>query len=210
MDGLRIGVVGNDRLVGASSPVVMDRLAAAVAELEAAGAHPNPFEVPQYDALSTAAFLALQAEAFAWHRETLVSRWEDYGRPTRLTLAQGALLNAADLVQIERVRQVARAEVLAEMESQRIDLLVSPTTGFAAAPFSGAPKETISIKALHTPAWNTTGFPALSVPMGHDEDHLPVGLQIIGKPFDDGLVLAAGHAYQQRTGWHLQRPPVHA
>jgi len=144
-----------------------------------------------YNELCTAAFIALEAEAFAWHRSMLASRWADYGRPTRLTIIQGALINAGDLVQIERVRQIARQRLFDLMDADGIDLLVSPTTGYAATPFSGADPAAVSNRALHTPAWNTTGMPALSVPMGFDADGLPLGLQIIGRPFADGLVLAA-------------------
>ncbi|MCP4225280.1 MAG: amidase, partial [Actinomycetia bacterium] len=210
LDGLTIGVITNERLVSSSSDTTMAVFGMAVEELGAAGAICRPFEVPFYRELQTAAFAALQAEAFAWHRQTLAERWDDYGRPTRLVIAQGALINAGDLVQIERVRQIARARLLEEMTADGIDLLVSPTTGYAAAPFSGASPEAISIRALHTPAWNTTGFPALSVPMGFDDDHLPLGLQIIGRPFTDGQVLATGHAYQQATHWHLHMAPSHA
>jgi aspartyl-tRNA(Asn)/glutamyl-tRNA(Gln) amidotransferase subunit A len=111
-------------------------------------------------------------------------------------------------VQIERVRQVARARTVQMMADEGVDLLISPTTGYGATPFSGADPAALSMAALHTPAWNSTGFPALSVLMGFDSDGLPLGLQIIGLPFDDAGVLAAGHAYQQRTSWHEQRPPV--
>ena len=209
LEGLRIGVIDNDELADGSSTTTMAVLADALDDLRAGGATTVGFEVPHYRQLSTAAFLALQAEAFAWHRNMLINRWADYGRPTRLTIAQGALINGADLVQIERVRQVARSQLLRLMADKHIDLLVGPTTGHAAAPFSGASSEVVSTKALHTPPWNTTGFPALSVPMGFDDDHLPLGLQIIGPPFGDALVLAAGHAYQQATAWHLEVAPHH-
>ncbi len=209
LDGLTIGVVGNDNIARGSGETTMAVLHDAVGELEAAGATARTIEVPFYGEISTAAFLALEAEAFAWHRSTMIDRWEDYGRPTRLTIAQGALVSGGDLVQIERVRQVARSRILDLMAADGIDLLVSPTTGYGATPFTGADPAAIASAALHTPAWNTTGFPALSVPMGLDDDGLPLGLQLIGRPFADGLVLAAGHAYQQRTSWHLARAPHH-
>lgn len=205
--GLTIGVVGNSIIAESSAERTMTLLGDAVEELEAAGATAKTVEVPFYRELSSAAFLALQAEAFAWHRSTLATRWEDYGRPTRLTIAQGALINGGDLVQIERVRQVARAKIDQMMDEEGLDLLVSPTTGYGATPFSGAEPAALSTSALQTPAWNSTGFPALSIPMGFDDDGLPLGLQLIGRAFDDGLVLAAGHAYQQRTSWHSERPP---
>jgi len=208
-DGVKLGVITNDRLVGASSADTMAAFSDAVDELTAVGASTEKVDVPLYEQLCTGAFLALQAEAFAWHRDTLRTRWADYGRPTRLVLAQGALISAGDLVQIERVRQVARAGVLELMDELGLDVLVSPTTGYPAAQFSGASPEAISTRALHTPAWNTTGFPALSVPMGFDADHMPLSLQIIGRPFADDLVLAVGHAYQQQTTWHLETAPAH-
>lgn len=207
LHGLTIGVIDNQAMVEGSGPDALALLADAAAEFEAGGAAVQNVEVPLYAEMGSAAFLALQAEAFAWHRDTLANRWEDYGRPTRLTIAQGALINAGDLVQIERVRHVARARIAQTMVDQGVDLLISPTTGYGATPFSGADPAALSMAALHTPAWNSTGFPALSIPMGFDSDGLPLGLQIIGLPFDDKGVLAAGHAYQQRTDWHQQRPP---
>ncbi len=209
LDGLRIGRLVNGEVVescGPSTRLVFDQ---AIEDLAAAGAEIVEVTVPLYRELSAGAFLALEAEAFAWHRQYLIDRWEDYGRPTRLTIAQGALLNAGDLVQIERVRQVARVAVLDLMADAGLDLLASPTTGYGATPFTGADPAAIATSALHTPAWNSTGFPALSVPMGFDDDQLPLGLQLIGRPLADGLVLAAGHGYQQRTDWHLAIAPNH-
>ncbi len=206
LDGRRIGVIANERLISGSSGTTMAVFSEAEHQLIMSGAELQPFEVPLYDELCTAAFIALAAEAFAWHRSSLIERWSDYGRPTRLTIAQGALINGGDLVQIERVRQVARRRLLEQMDAESIDLLISPTTGYGATPFRGADPDAVATAALHTPAWNTTGFPALSVPMGFDRDGLPLGLQIIGRPFADDLVLAAGHAYQQSTDWHLRSP----
>lgn len=210
LDGLRIGLITNDRVRSGSGPATLAALEAAAAELAGGGATVIEVELPYYDELCVGAFLALQAEAFAWHRSTLAARWADYGRPTRLTLAQGALISAGDLVQVERVRQIARRAVREAMDAGNIDLLISPTTGHGATAFHGADTDAINPKALHTPAWNATGYPALSVPMGFDGDGLPLGLQIIGRPLADALVLAAGHAYQQATNWHLQLPPLHA
>ena len=209
LGGRRIGRLANPEIGRSCAPSTLSAFDRAMDELAAAGADIVEVEVPLYRELSAGAFLALEAEAFAWHRRTLIDRWDDYGRPTRLTIAQGALLNAGDLVQIERVRHRARAEVLALMDERGIDLLASPTTGWAATPFTGAEPEAVATSALHTPAWNSTGFPAVSVPMGFDHDELPLGLQLIGRPMADGMVLAAADGYQARTGWHLEVPPHH-
>ena len=207
---LRVGVISNTSIADSASEAMLAVFDDAVATLVGAGSDADPFEVPHYDAMAEGTFLALQAEAFSWHRRQLRDRWLDYGRPTRLTIAQGALISGGDLVQIERVREVARQAVLAEMNARQVDVLVSPTTGYAATPFTGADPKAVAMAAIHTPAWNSAGFPALSVPMGFDEDGLPCGLQIVGRPFADGLVLAMGHRYQQLTDWHQRTPPLHA
>ena len=209
LDGIRIGVITNQSIADSVSEQMLAVFDEAVAALGTGGADVVEFHVPHYDALAEGAFIALQAEAFAWHRQLLRDRWDDYGRPTRLTIAQGALISAGDLVQIERVRQVARRQVLEAMDAAGVDVLVSPTTGYAATPFTGADKKATSMAAIHTPAWNSTGFPALSAPMGFDQDGLPCGLQIIGRPFADDLVLGVGHAYQQTTDWHTKAAPNH-
>ncbi len=205
-----IGVIRNQAIADATSESMMEVFDGAVADMATGGAKIESFEVPLYEAMAEGTFMALQAEAFAWHRSTLGTKWPEYGRPTRLTIAQGAMISAGDLVQIERVRQVARHRVLKAMDDAGVSVLVSPTTGYAATPFSGADPKAVSMAAIHTPAWNSTGFPAMSVPMGFDEDELPCGLQIIGRPFADAEVLRVGHAYQQLTNWHEGVAPIHA
>ncbi|MEZ5265289.1 MAG: amidase family protein [Acidimicrobiales bacterium] len=88
-------------------------------------------------------------------------------------------------------------------------VLASPTMGYGASHHRGAPKETISTRAMHCPPWNGTGFPALAVPMGFDPDGLPLSLQLIARPFEDAVALTVGHAYQQRTDRHLRKAPLH-
>src|SRR5439155_27078380 len=59
-----------------------------------------------------------------------------------------------------------------------------------------------------TAPFNLTGLPALALPCGSSALGLPIGLQLVGRPFAEADVLAAGHAYQQRTDWHRRTPPL--
>ena len=82
---------------------------------------------------------------------------------------------------------------------------VSPTTAFKIGEKTEDPL-TMSLSDIFTIPVNLAGLPALSLPCGFDSRNLPIGLQIIGKPFDEETVLKAAHAYEQATGWHTQRP----
>jgi len=61
---------------------------------------------------------------------------------------------------------------------------------------------------IFTISVNLAGVPAISVPCGFTATGLPVGLQIIGRHFDEGTVLRTAHAYERSTDWHLRRPPL--
>ena len=208
--GTRIGVLVNDMIRDHSAPTTWDALQSALAVLRDAGVELVEVEAPLYEELHVATFLGLQAEAFAYHRNWLAERWSDYGRPTRLTLAIGAMISGGDMAQVERVRQAGRERIAALMDDEGLTVLASPTMGYGATAYSGAPREAISARAMQCPPWNGTGFPALALPMGFDPDGLPLSLQIIARPFDDAAALRVGHAYQQHTDWHVQLPPNHA
>jgi aspartyl-tRNA(Asn)/glutamyl-tRNA(Gln) amidotransferase subunit A len=180
---------------------------AALADLERAGARPQEIELPWWNELHDACFLGLEAEAFAWHRAHLQRRWGDYGGPTRMTLALGALLSGADYAQAQRVRRTGRRAV-GELFEQ-VDVIVTPTCGTVAPPFVGGPDRVRRLRSLFSPPFNSLGFPALAVPMGNGpESGLPTSLQIVAPPFADALALRAGHAYQQVTDWHTVRPAL--
>lgn len=205
LDGVRIGV---DPLLSRSSltvPELSAVLDAAVAELRAAGATVVPVELPMYDELTSSVMIGMTAEAYAYHRPDLTSRWGSYGAGTRMAVATGALISGGDYVQAQRVRRVGQRR-LAELFSE-VDLVVTPTSSCGAPALEKLVFEDI-IDALHTPYWNAVGNPAASVPMGFTTDGLPLGLQIAGRPFEEAAVLAAGHAYQLRTDWHLRVPPM--
>lgn len=203
LGGVRIGVA---KLLDRSPftvPELEPTLDAALAELTAAGATVVEIELPLYDELKDATMLGLAAEAYAYHRPDLQSRWPDYFEGTRMAVVTGALLSGGDFAQIQRVRRVGQRR-MAELFTD-VDLIVTPTAACGAQKIEDLAFSGI-IDALHTPYWNALGNPAMSVPMGFTTDGLPLGMQIAARPFDEALAFTAGHAYQRRTDWHRKVP----
>jgi aspartyl-tRNA(Asn)/glutamyl-tRNA(Gln) amidotransferase subunit A len=186
---------------------------AAIAVLTDAGATIRDVTVPHFAALTDAALVGVLCEGFAYHRVRLSQRWFDYSAATRLALATGALYEGADYVNAQRVRHIAAVAFDALLRD--VDLVVLPTS-YMTAPLLGASRGgapapfTSKASALPTPAFNALGVPALSTGMGFSADGLPLALQIVGRRYDDALVLRAADAYQRRTDWHRRTAPVPA
>ena len=92
---------------------------------------------------------------------------------------------------------------------QTVDALVTPTSPVVAFPVgerTGDPLQMYLIDVCTLPV-NIAGLPALSVPCGFS-DGLPVGMQLIGPHLSEATLLQIGHAYEQATEWHRQRPPI--
>jgi len=92
---------------------------------------------------------------------------------------------------------------------QEVDLLVTPTVPVAAPPppeESGGSGVVKGSLLRNTYPFNLVGFPALSVPCGFTSAGLPIGLQIVGRPYEDLTVLRVGHYYQCASAWHTRRP----
>jgi aspartyl-tRNA(Asn)/glutamyl-tRNA(Gln) amidotransferase subunit A len=91
----------------------------------------------------------------------------------------------------------------------RVDLVVAPTTPNVA--FKHGEKEdplAMYLNDVFTVPASMAGLPALSVPCGFSAGGLPIGLQLIGRPFDEARLLSAAHAYEQATPWHTRRPEL--
>ena len=84
---------------------------------------------------------------------------------------------------------------------------VAPTTAFKFGEVTEDPLRMILADVLTISA-NLAGLCGLSLPCGFDSDGLPIGLQLLGAPFDEARLLQLGHAYQTDTDWHLRRPAI--
>jgi aspartyl-tRNA(Asn)/glutamyl-tRNA(Gln) amidotransferase subunit A len=205
--GLRIGVPREHFLdVPELNAEVKQAVLAALDRLAAAGARVLDVELPHAAVAQHAQRAIMFGEAYAYHEPDLQARPELYGKYTRQTIQQGAFYSAADYVQAQRARaffcdEVAR--VLAE-----VDVLVTPTALNVAPTFADYDPDAMRALPSFMGQWNLTGLPALSIGCGFSEVGLPIGLQIIGKPFQEPMVFKVGDAYQRLTDWHTRRPEV--
>jgi aspartyl-tRNA(Asn)/glutamyl-tRNA(Gln) amidotransferase subunit A len=114
-------------------------------------------------------------------------------------------LGAGDYVQALRLRRELAEEMSEAMRD--VDVLVTGITPGEAPRIDEDPGYESFQHPLMMP-FNVTGQPAMAVRCGLSSRGLPLALQIAGKPFDEAGVLRVGHAYEQATNWHRQRPPL--
>ncbi len=209
--GLRIGLAEN---------FYMERLdpdaGAAVARMaemaEKLGARVTQVRVPDILALNTAGRVILLVEASALLERHMNQR-DKFGPDVLALLDQGRLLPATDYVNAQRLRRVMQRE-FNQLWSE-IDCLFTPTTPMAAprigentVPLGDATDDVRLAATRLVRGINVLGLPALSIPCGLDRRGLPLGLQIIGKAFDEAGVLRVGAALEDATDHHRLSPPL--
>jgi aspartyl-tRNA(Asn)/glutamyl-tRNA(Gln) amidotransferase subunit A len=196
--GRRIGLV--TRLFEEADPAVATLCEEAARTLP--GSH-EPVELPLLDEIATITQLVMLPEAAAAHLGWLRTRLADYGADVRARLLAGLLLPSTAYLTGLRARSWVRS--LWERKLGGVDLLVGPAMPIAAPRLDAIPSDyRLLIMPYNSPA-ALLGLPVTVVPCGF-VDGLPVGLSIMGRPGEDGLTLAAAHAFQQATDWHERRP----
>ena len=203
--GLTIGVTSLSNHTSFALPELETVFEAAVAVLESAGARIVRVELPLYEEMRTVTMLGSIVEAFAFHRDDLIARWNDYGPTSRMGFVKGALVSGGDYLQMQRARRVAQRRV-ASLFSE-VDAIVTPTIARAADRY-GAFDFAATVDSMHTAYWDALGNPAMSVPMGFSKNALPLGMQIIAAPFAERRVVEVGNAFQQRTSFHELLPTL--
>jgi aspartyl-tRNA(Asn)/glutamyl-tRNA(Gln) amidotransferase subunit A len=205
--GLRVGVLDKDVLSGLDEDVEAS-FRTALKTLAGLGASLVEVHIPALQRAEAIWMAIVGPEAAAYHRRNLEERPEDFSEQVRLRLQLGLQIRAVDYLRGLEGQQQLRAEV--EEQCAKIDVLVMPTTASTASRIEdelSASGREVHIHRLTCP-FNLTGQPVISLPCGFDSRGLPVGLQIVGRRFDEETVLRVAHAYEQATDWHLRRPPL--
>lgn len=207
VDGLKIALpmpyfFDNDDL----DPEQRAAVLTAVGELVGMGASTEEVVLEHAAEAKDANHLILVAEAYAYHRNNLVHRWQDYGRFTRPSLARGAFYTAADYAQASRFRSYWSAQVAQLLGDH--DVIITPSAPTPAERADEMDPSSRLAKPSYTGHWNLCGLPAVAVPVGLSSSGLPLSMQVIGKPFAEATVLRVAHALQQITDHHLLVPPT--
>ncbi len=227
--GLRIGIAREGMGEGLQ-PGVRASVQQAAVVLEDLGAHLEEVTLPTIDYALPTYYLVATAEAssnlarYDGVRHGLrvevpdivemFSRTRDAGFGPEVkrrimlgTYALSAGFYEAFYLKAQRARTLVRRDF--EQAFERVDLVLlptSPTVAFRLGERVADPLQ-MYLADIFTIPVNLAGLPAISVPCGF-ADGLPVGLQLVGRAFDEPMVLRAASAYERATDWHRRQPPL--
>jgi aspartyl-tRNA(Asn)/glutamyl-tRNA(Gln) amidotransferase subunit A len=233
--GLRIGLPREYMVEGIDAPV-KSAVEAAVRQLESLGAEIVEVSLPHTDQAVAVYYIIATAEASAnlarfdgvryGHRAENArditdlygrTRAEGFGAEVKRRIILGTYVLSsgyydAYYLRAQKVRELIRQDFAQAFA--RVDALVSPTSPTAAFLLGERMDDPLQmyLADIFTIAANLAGICGISVPCGFarsdDGKQLPIGLQFLGKAFDEARLLQMAHAYEQSTDWHRARPPL--
>ena len=229
--GLKIGLP-KEYMVGGLDPEVKASVDAAVKKLTELGAEVVEISLPHTDYAVAVYYIIATAEAssnlarFDGIRygkrvdgdspEKLYgnTRGQGFGPEVKRRIILGTYVLSsgyydAYYLRAQKVRTLIRNDFLKAFE--KVDAIVTPTTPTAAFKIGEKADDPLQmyLSDIFTISCNLAGIPGLSLPCGFTTSpKLPIGLQILGKPFGEETILKIAHAYEQSTDWHTQRPAL--
>ncbi len=230
IDGLRVGVPG-EYFVEGMDPEVERAVREAIGVLRELGAKPEPVSLPTTDFALAAYYVIAPAEASsnlarydgvkyglrALGARDLVdmssrTRAAGFGGEVKRRIMLGTYVLSAGYYdayygKAQKVRTLIRRDF--ETALAEVDIIAGPTT--PGVPFRFGEREdplAMYLNDLLTIPVNLAGLPGISVPCGFTSASLPIGLQLVGRPFDEGTLLRVAHAYERVAPWAQRRPPL--
>jgi len=210
--GLRIGVP-SAFYVDDLDPEVSRALDATLSVLKQDGAEIVQVALPDQRQLQAACQIVLAAEAAAFHKRWLIERPQDYGPQVLMRLQNGLAIPGVSYLEALRWRGPALAEHNAAVA--HVDAVIAPVSPvpaptIAESDVGNSPDAEAVIQRLtrFTRPINYLGLPSLSIPSGFTRGGLPVGMQLIGRSFDEATLLRIGAAFQRATDFHEKVPQL--
>ena len=192
---------------------VAGALDATISVLKREGANIVQVELPDQRQLSAASQLVLAVEAAAFHKRWMIERPQDYGPQVLMRLQNGLAIPGVSYLEALRWRGPALAAHLAAVGD--VDAMIAPVSPvpaptIAESDVGNGPDAEAVIQRLtrFTRPINYLGLPALSIPTGFTRTGLPVGMQLVGRSFDEAMLLRIGAAFQRATDFHDRVPQL--
>jgi aspartyl-tRNA(Asn)/glutamyl-tRNA(Gln) amidotransferase subunit A len=188
-------------------------LDATIAVFRREGANIVRVELPDQRQLSAASQLVLAVEAAAFHKRWMIERAQDYGPQVFMRLQNGLAIPGVSYLEALRWRGAALAAFLAAVKG--VDAVLAPVSPvpaptIAESDVGNSPDAEAVIQRLtrFTRPINYLGLPSLSIPSGFTKAGLPVGMQLVGRSFDEAMLLRIGAAFQRATDFHERVPQL--
>jgi aspartyl-tRNA(Asn)/glutamyl-tRNA(Gln) amidotransferase subunit A len=212
MEGVRIGVPTN-YFFDQCHENVNAAVRSAIDLLKDLGCSTTEFEFPHIPEIMAAYTTLDSCEASAYHEREIEERADDFQPDVRLLLETGLFIPATHYIQAQRIRGMIFPVIMDLF--RKFDAMITPSepmvatkVGQQTVKFGDAEESVDSAVVRYLAPFNLTGLPAISIPCGFSKDGLPIGMQIIGRAYDETTVLRIAHAYEQSTDWHLKAPQI--
>ena len=214
IQGIKMGVIQERMDSPNLDPEFRETVAKAISVLGELGASSEDVSIPLAPNAGALTMSILNVEWANLHRPLFEPNFDELDHNNKIRFLTGSIIPAQAYYKAQKIRAVLRQQILDALE--KVDVLVLPT-GPVTAPLvesvPGIESKEHSLTGLagrisFTGPFNLAGTPAISVPCGFSAAGMPMGLQIVGKAFDEETVLRVAHAYEQNTDWHNCRAPI--
>ena len=199
-----------------ADPEITEAFERALAQLADLEVRVVDVEIPELDYATPAGVAVVVADTSDWHRELLREHAARYYRDTRVMLELGELMLAPTYIRAQKVRRHVQRAVRRAFDEHGLAALAAPTIPIQTPTIDELTAETavrgdiaLSLLLRQNIFANVIGAPSLSVPCGFTEAEMPIGMQLVGRPFAESMLFRLGHAYESATDWHLRRPTPH-
>ncbi len=204
--GWRIALA-EDELLERNDPEIELATQAAARVFAELGAKVEKQAFPGLRAAGQANLLMVTSDAAAYHRENLHNHPEGFGEDVLRRLRSGAEVTSTEYSLARRNQAMLRRQF--ERFFERYDILILPTTPVPAPPILGPDAvEQARLLTRYTAPFNLTGLPAISIPAGFTASGLPIGLQLVARPWNEARLLQCAYAYEQAHSWKDRKPDL--
>ena len=228
--GLRVGIPKQYFVAGMQTEVEQS-VRLAISELEKSGAVIEEISLPHAEYAVAVYYIVATAEAssnlarydgmrYGYRADARdltetyrVSRDEGFGAEVKRRIMLGTYALSAGYYDAYYLKaQQVRTLITRDFDQAfaRCDVIVTPTAPTTAFKLGEKTQDPLQmyLSDIYTISINLASVPALSLPCGFDQDGMPIGMQIIGKRFDETTILRVAHYYEQATEWHKKKPKI--